>query len=77
MSTVAMEEAKAKARMWIVGVPFRPMVESDFDGFAGATEECLIGFPSDDVVLIYDPSSKELHEVSEGGERLWKLVIEI
>jgi len=72
-------KAKAKAKMWIMGVPFRPMVESDFDAFAGATEECLIGFPSDDVVLIYDPSSNEINEIwnDNDGEdfRIWKQVL--
>lgn len=73
-SKEAYNAAKAKAKKWIMGVPFRPMEALDFQGFQGASEGDLIGFPSDDVVLIYSPDSKELHEVWDGGERLWKEV---
>jgi hypothetical protein len=73
MTTDSKEYAKAKAKMFIMGIPFRPMEENDFIGYQGADEECLIGFPSDDVTLIYSPSSKEIYEIfGDSDERVWK-----
>ena len=74
---VAQQECLAKVKMFIMGNPFRPMIESDFDGLAGASESDLISFPSDDVILVYSPDSKELREIWESGERLWKITLEI
>lgn len=71
--TTAQRDAAVRAKIWLFGHPFRPMDESDFDAFAGASEGSLIAFPSDDVVLIYDPASEEIAEIWDGGQRLWQL----